>query len=175
MPAIVAWAALVLLAGCEVLHRPPAATGAHPGVAAGATFPELLRYAQWLRSQPPDALDAARDETQRSVRQSGSAADRIRLALVLSQPAAPFRDEAAARALLDEAIRQSAGEDAALHAFAVMQTINLNDREWARSGLQDRLRTERERREELERKLEELKDIEQQLHRRDQLDAGTMR
>jgi hypothetical protein len=170
-------AVATLLVGCEMspIRTTSAGVGSKPGGQDLDTFQGLVRYAQWLRERTPEALDAALGEAEQRARASDAAAGRVRLALVLSVPGASFRDEARARALLDEVIRQTDEEDTEMRAFAAMLAANLQDRQWVREHLERRLSAERQRREQLERKLEELKDIEQQLQRREEKDAGALR
>ncbi len=171
------WLAAALLIGCELLPTRTTTSDAdnHTGGQRPDTFQGLVQYAQWLRKQTPETLKTARGEAEQRARASGGATDQVRLALVLSVPGTSVHDEARARALLEKLLHESSPQDPGLHAFAAMLAANLEDRQWVRERLQRRLSAERQHRERLEHKLEELKDIEQQLHRRDQTDAAAPR
>lgn len=172
---LAAWVAAALLTGCQTWPGRTTDTGTGAAVAdpSAETFQGLVHYAQWLRQRAPETLAGTRDEAEQRAADSGTAADRLRLALVLSVPGTGFRDEPRARALVDDVMVRTQDQDTGMHAFATLLATNLSDRQWVRERLQRRLSSERQRRKWLERKLEELKDIEQQLDRRDGVDTGT--
>lgn len=172
------WRGIALLAGvlllacaCAPYTRTAASPSPAPDVAEPQTTPvpkaqahaadprrleRLLAYAARSRSFTPERLKSEYAALRAA---GGDGPDaRIRLAILLAHPRAPFRDDARARRLLRQAARERTG---------VGDLARLLQREVDhRVGLERALARERARRVELQRKLEQLKTIEQEIERR---------
>lgn len=170
--ALLVGTALFAFSGCAPYSR--TSTAAAPPAAAivvapapsevgehGAPDPRvkrLLAYAARSRSFSPQRLQAEYAAASEAEHARPNAEARIRLAILLTHPRAPFRDDARARRLLHEAAdaRAGIGDLARLLDAAVDQ----------RADLEGALARERSRRAELQHKLEQLKTIEQEIDRR---------
>lgn len=168
--AMVLLVGMVLLCGCAPLARtstsvaapapaPEPTNASHPArqvePAPDPRLERLLAYAARSRSFSVERLAAEYAELRRAARPSVD--QRIRLAILLAHPAAPFRDEARARDLLRQAARAPAGVgDLARLLQAEIET---------RAHLERVLARERTQRQELQHKLEQLKTIEQEIDR----------
>ena len=118
----------------------------------------LLAYAARIRSFTGDRLKTEYAAVRAAERRQASPEGRVRLAILLAHPRAPFRDDARARRLL----RQAARERSAIGDLARL----LHREADQRAGLERALAHERDRRAELQQKLEQLKTIEQEIDRR---------
>lgn len=118
----------------------------------------LLAYAARSRSFTSDRLAAEYAAVRAAERRQASPEGRVRLAILLAHPRAPFRDDTRARKLL----RQAARERSAIGDLARL----LHREADQRAGLERALVRERARRAELQQKLEQLKTIEQEIDRR---------
>ena len=131
--------------------------------AAPETVDELLQYARRLDTLQPEAL--GREYAQASsggLTDDASAASRIRIALLLSRVGTSFRNDARARALLKQVMDDPRRNSRTFHGLASFLLIALDER----GRLEDMLAEERRQRQELERKLEQLKVIERDFDRR---------
>lgn len=93
------------LAGCSLLQDMEAG-GTEQGVKSGTPLPasdleSLLLYFQHIKSLPGGELGKEHDRVRQAYIKSHSDIDRVRLAMMLSLPNAPFRDEPRAIELLD--------------------------------------------------------------------------
>lgn len=148
----------------SISARPPVATPAPAAAdsppAAAHAIPQdeilerLLAYAARSRAFDAERLAAEYAALSKAARRHPSAEARIRLAILLAHPHAPFRDDARARRLL----RQAAGSDAGIGDLARLLRREVD----ARMDLA----RERAQRRELQQKLEQLKTIEQEIDRR---------
>ncbi len=130
-------------------------------------LPSLVRYSAWLWSQSAEALKSMQPSVDRLSQDSGSPLDQLHLAILLSVPNAPFRDESRARTLLTGLLQSDNKLGDSLQTYARFLLWNLNDRSWARGACEKALDGERAQRALLQHKLNELKAIEEQLDRRD--------
>lgn len=131
--------------------------------AAPETVDELLQYARRLDTLQPEALD--REYAQAStdaLTNDASAASRIRMALLLSRVGTSFRDDARAQALLKQVIDDPRRDSRTYHGLASFLLVTLDER----NRLEKMLADERKQRQELQRKLEQLKVIERDFDRR---------
>lgn len=178
--------ALGALAGCELAPTRPAQPDATPGtpetaapagaqIAAPAQpppvatfedseFAGLVAYGNWLRQRSSSDLAPLLANAQARVSDHGQALDRLRLALLLSLPQAPFRDDARALALTEQVLETDQSE-AALFAYTLRW--DLQNRLRAQGQCERAVARERQQRAVLKQKLDELKAIEQQIHRRE--------
>lgn len=156
-------------------HVPPSSDSAPIGRAAMESAPaevststnpfaELVAYSNWLRARTPEELRRLYAGVEARAKNPASAIDRLRLAILLSQMHAPFRNDVRARELADEVIRQD-NSDIAMFAYTLRW--DLQNRGNAQSECERALSQERRQRAALKQKLNELKAIEEQIHRRD--------
>ena len=130
----------------------------------------LLRYAQHLRHLSDSALERELINTQESLENTRDPGTRVRAALLLSHPTAPFRQDEQASRILTELIQEDSGEHAVINSFAAYYLGILEQREDARNSLRKlrhQLAAEREQRRLLQTQLEALKAIETALEQRE--------
>lgn len=172
----------VLVAGCGAGPRREApAVATAPAPVCEQLALELVRYANGLRALDAERLGAEREHVEASLAGGWSAAQALRLSLLLTAPAAPLKDEARARALLRDVVtRAGVAEEAEIARFllAVPDVRQEPEEEGAvvtrRNGALERemdelrrsLVAERARRAELEEQVEALKELEQNLNQR---------
>lgn len=122
----------------------------------------LMHYAERVRLLAPGALEREYIEREQGFQEEASAANRIRLAVLLGLRQAPFRDDARARLLLLQAAHQSGYNAEAYRSLAVLLLQQLDERRQMEATLD----SERKERQALRRKLEQLKAIEEEIDRR---------
>lgn len=127
-------------------------------------FAGLVAYTNWLRSRSADELKPLLADAEHRIRNNPRPIDRLRLAVLLSIPQAPFRDEARALTLAEEVIDSGASETA---LFAYTLRWDLQNRKALQADFDRAMTKERQQRSTLKKKLDELKAIEEQLHRRE--------
>jgi hypothetical protein len=149
----------VALGGCELLRetRPDGSVG------------ELVHYARTIRTLDDSALAQEYSAVTHRLRHEYPwPGDRIRLALLLSLPSAPFRNDAGARRLLSEALQ---GEAGAVRDFVSLQLAILDERDDQARAI-DRMEQElsgtRAQVNTLREQLEALKAIEKNIEERDE-------
>jgi hypothetical protein len=160
----------VMLGACQTLQTKttrPSTGATAPEPQARDDLPGLMGFTAWARRQPSARLEAIRPGMEKLARDSGSPVYRIRLAILLSLPDAPFRDDKRARALLNQIVAYDDPAHSDLVAYARLLRWNLDDRASARETCELDLKNERTQRQNLQHKLNELKAIEEQLDRRD--------
>ncbi|MBI3094103.1 MAG: hypothetical protein HYY97_04465 [Rhodocyclales bacterium] len=166
--------ALSLAAGLSscALFKPPAdAYWLDPqGPRPSGDAASLLHYALYARNLAGKQLA---EETER-VRLAWTAEKTdfrlLQYAIVLAAPAATAADHRRAQQLLDPLARPGEGRNSELHALASLMRANLAEHRRLEDGshsLAQKAREEQRRAEELEQKLEALKDIEKSLLPRD--------
>lgn len=128
------------------------------------TFAELVAYSNWVRGRTPEELRRLLPNMETRAKETPTPMDRLRLAILLSLPQAPFRDDARAKQLVDEVIRNHHGDAS---AFAYTLRWALQDRTALQGECDRALSQERRQRDALKQKLNELKAIEEQIHRRE--------
>ncbi len=126
----------------------------------------LIAYTNWLREASPAQLQRVLPGVEARAKDPGNVLEKIRLAVLLSLPHAPFRNETRALALVDEALK-TAPRNSDLAMFGYMLRWDLQDRHRIQSDYERTLAQERTQRDTLEQKLNELKAIEEQIHRRE--------
>ena len=164
--AIAAVCLLGVLTSCNVLSPKtgaPAERQRPSTLNAPESVDELLEYARHLDTVQPEALKREYAQTgARALASDASAASRIRVALLLSRVGTSFRNDAQARTLLKQVIDDPRRNSRTYHGLASFLLVTLNER----NRLEDMLADERRERQELQRKLEQLKAIERDFDRR---------
>lgn len=162
---------VLLLSACASTPDPiPAmsATGAPlPGrVVASAeemtSAERLIVYADSIRWFAPSALNTERASAELDYRRNPNAFNRIRLAMLLTLRRAPFRDDMRARELLSQAAKESGAKNQPVRSLAMLLLQDLDDR-WATDRTID---DERRQRHALQKKLDQLKAVEEEMDRR---------
>jgi hypothetical protein len=170
-------ACLITAAGCAGLdftgHRAhPATVEEHqPAAQESSQVADLLEYARSMDSLNDQELQQEFARAQQAVTEHRQPGDRIRLALLLGFPRAPFKDYDRSLALLDEASADPAGQNDA--SRVLVSFISSMVREFKRQGeqyqkLDAKYKDEKKQRELLQQKLDELTSLEQKL-----LEQGT--
>lgn len=117
----------------------------------------LLRYGAWLRSARAEELEQEYAGATAALEAEATAANRLRLALLLSLPGVPFQDYARAREFFDQIIDEPEAEARPYRDVARFARAMLDERK----RIENLLAEERRQRQALEQKLEQLKAIEQ--------------
>ncbi len=126
----------------------------------------LIAYTNWMREANPAQLQHILPGAEVRAKDPGNVLEKMRLAVLLSLPHAPFRNETRALALVEESLR-AAPQDSDLAMFGYMLRWDLQDRRRIQADYERTLTQERTQRDTLEQKLNELKAIEEQIHRRE--------
>lgn len=153
------------IAGCAA--TPPRTSGAvarpEPAAAKPAAGPEtvdeLLLYGHRLEALPSQALTEEYARAAGALAEDPSAANRIRVALLLSRPGTSFRDDKRAQALLKQVTADARYPARRYHGLASFLALTLDDRQRVEAALAE----ERRQRQDLQNKLEQLKAIELEL------------
>jgi hypothetical protein len=159
------------VAGCVGLdfgHRPasddPQRTA--PAATEGADVRDLADYFLSLEALDQEGLQQEFTRAQDAAANRRQPGDRIRLAMLLGLPRAPFKNYEQSLTLFDDVIRDPAGRDdavkALLAAFSAM-VLELKRQSDQYQKLDAKLKEERKQRELLQQKLDELTTIEQKL------------
>lgn len=164
----------LLVSACASSSRvtrsvPPPATPPHTPVVAAKAAQEdalahLIVYAARTHSLPPPVLRSEYAVAREAYRRAPGVYTRLRLAALMSCKRAPFRDDRRARELLTEAA-DDAGADETVRGLAALWLQDLEER----MALERALDNERRERQALQRKLEQLKVIEEEIDRRPSL------
>lgn len=141
---------------------PSVATGHCESNGTSTELEGLMTYAEQVRLLAPGELQREYTEREQGFHEEASAANRIRLAVLLGLKRAPFRDDARARLLLLQAAHQSGYNVDAYRSLAVLLLQQLDERREMEATLEN----ERKERQALRRKLEQLKAIEEEIDRR---------
>jgi len=170
-------ACLISAAGCAGFdftsfraHSAPV-DGKQPAAQERSDVAALLQYARSLDTLNDQELQEEFSRAQQAETERHQPADRIRLALLLGDPRAPFKDYDRSLALLDAASADPAGQDDA--SRALVSLLSSMVREFKRQGeqyqkLDAKYKDEKKQRELLQQKLDELTTLEQKL-----LEQGT--
>jgi hypothetical protein len=137
-----------------------------PAVAEGADAHDLAVYYLSLEALDQEGLQREFVSVQAAVEEHHSPADRIRLAMLLGLPRAPFKNYDRSLTLFGEALRDPSGRNADaksfLAAFSAM-VLELKKQSEQNQSLEAKLKEERKQRDLLQQKLDELTTIEQKL------------
>lgn len=126
----------------------------------------LLHYALFARNLAGKQLAEETERVRLIYTADKSIFRLLQYAMVLAVPAATTADHRRAQQLLDSLTRPGDGRDAELHVLASMMRANLAEHRRLEDGshsLAQKAREEQRRAEDLEQKLEALKDIEKSL------------
>jgi len=157
---------LVLLAGCATIK--PADNVVTPSPvywsASGSTN-ALLNYFDQLRLLSAPELARETERARKSYAKDKSTFYQIQYAIALSVPGGDIRH---AQQLLDPLIKETGRYDRSLRALAVMLSTNLAERQ----RLEEALQTQTRRADDLDSKLEAVKDIEKKMMQREMMIKG---
>jgi len=169
MPAIM----LASLAACSNMPASPshtAADGWSPPLIVTSQVEELMLYYDYLRKQPAAELVKEYDKARQGLAQSKTDANRVRVALLLALPNAPFHDSAAALGLLNELTKETRTTSHSLHGLAGLMAMLIAEQQRASSSvdeLSQKLKDEQKRADALQEKVDGIKNMEKNLIRRD--------
>lgn len=149
---------MLALAGCGVLRGIETA-GTEPWVKPGAPRPasdleSMLLYFQYIKELPGTELGKEHDHVRQAYAKARSEINRVRLAMVLSQPNTPFNDGPRALELLEPVAKNPR---ASLHGLAFLLSAYLQEQKRLDGNLLG-----------LQNKLDALKSLERSLSERDQ-------
>jgi hypothetical protein len=155
---------VLLLSACASTRSatPPPPRAILEPAAADNPSERLMIYGERLRWLAPSSLDAERAAAEEDYRRDPSAFNRLRLALLLALRRAPFRDDMRARDLLSQAATERGSSNQPLRSFAMWLLQDFDDR-WAAERALDE---ERRQRLTLQKKLDQLKAVEEDMDRR---------
>lgn len=160
LPAIM----LAFLSACSTL---PAASSPHaawsPPLLVTSQVEELMLYYDYLRKQSAVALVKEYDTARQSLAQSRTDMNRIRVALLVALPNAPFHDTAAALGLLNEVSKETKTASPGLRGLASMMAALIAEQQ----GLSQKLKEEQKRADALQGQVNAIKNMEKNLIRRD--------
>jgi hypothetical protein len=125
-------------------------------------FESVLAYSERARLLPEAALVQEYARLRQGYASRPNAADRVKLAVLLSLRHAPFRDDAQARGLLLQAASDSSYNVDEYRTLAALLLAVLDERREMERALED----ERRQRAELAKKLKQLRAIEEEIDRR---------
>ena len=171
----------MLMSGCEALRpsqsqppqapKPDVAKPVEPPVAAKVepTKPvseveSMLAYFDYIRRLPPAELGREHDSARQAFAGNRSDAARLRLALLLSLPNAPFKEEAKALELLEPMVKDTRSQYTPLRGFAFLLAVLVSEQRKLGSSVQG-----------LQEKLEALKSLERSLNERERGDTQRRR
>ena len=112
---------LTSLAACTNLPTSPShlpATGWSPSLLVTSQVEELMLYYDYLRKQPAAELVKEYDRARQSLAHSRTDVNRVRVALLLALPNAPFHDTVAALGLLNEVTKETQAASPSLRGLA---------------------------------------------------------
>jgi hypothetical protein len=135
-----------------------------------ADVADLLEYHQRIRTLGSDELATEYAAANHSLVKQKSDAARLRLAILLSVPGTPFRDDGRAAALAEEVVIRKNPDNSSLRPLAALVAANASEqrRQEERSQkLGQRLQEEEKRADTLQQKLDGLKAIEKNLLNRE--------
>jgi len=159
------------VAGCAGLdfgHRPSSADPQRTAraVTEGMDVHDLADYYLSLEALDQEELQREFARVQAAAADHRSPADRIRLAMLLGLPRAPFKNYDRSLTLFDEVLRDPFGRNADAKAFLAAfsaMVLELKRQSEQYQTLDTKLKEERKQRELLQQKLDELTTIEQKL------------
>lgn len=146
----------------ESAPRTAADAAREPVVANASDVEHLVMYADRLRWVAPPMLDAERASAEIDLARAPTAANKVKLALVLMLRRAPFRDDTRARELLSQGAKDAESDSQPMRSLATWLLQELDDR-WASERQLD---DERRQRTLLQRKVDQLKALEEEMDRR---------
>lgn len=162
LPAIL----LASLAACSNLPPGPAHTAAagwSPPLLVTSQVEELMQYYDYLRKQPAAELVKEYDKARQNLAQSRTDVNRVRVAMLLALPNAPFHDTAAALGLLNEVVKETKTASHGVRGLASMMAMLIAEQQ----ELSQKLKDEQKRADALQGQVDGIKNMEKNLIRRD--------
>lgn len=132
---------------------------------------ETLLFLANLKQKSQADLKTALYQARKDFTATGSEAARMRLILLYLQPGTSFRSEAQALQLLDPYIRGDASPSSPYRGIAQLLLVNLEESRKTDAAVQVqvvKVKEEQKRADELQRKLDALKDVERAMIEKDQ-------
>lgn len=175
-PLLVICLGISMLSGCVLMENIRQQTGAN-GQAEVETRQDsalagLVHYAQSIRTLSDDVLKQEHQRITNRVKYMNEVSnERIKLALLLSLPSAPFRDDQQAERILTDYLLNDTGGLQELRDFINLQLNVIGERQKLVHTLQttkDELALERKEVKTLQEQLEALKAIEKSIDERDE-------
>lgn len=126
----------------------------------------LLRYSRLIGELNEQDLNKEFEKLEQAVAKSPSQRGQLKLAVLLSMPAAPFYDEKRAESILNQVLKKSEGKTPALKEYAYQLLFNLKQRNSFQEMYEDlhkKLQKERSERKQLQKQLDALKSIEKSI------------
>ncbi len=169
LPAIL----LASLAACSNIPASPSHTataGWSPPLLVTSKVEELMLYYDYLRKQSAAELVREYDRTRQSLAHSRTDVNRVRVALLLALPNAPFHDTTAALGLLNEVTKETKAASPSLRGLASMMTMLIAEQQRANNNVEDmsqKLKDEQKRADALQGQVDGIKNMEKNLIRRD--------
>jgi len=174
----------LLFGGCSFV-KSPLDTSAPKTTRQPNDVDAYLAYFRYASSISGEELKKEYAEINQAYAKTKNDNSRLQLALLLSLPNTGFRDDAKALGLLREFLASKANESSQLNDFALLLSAQIaehkrqeeklkteqsrnEEMEQKLEGMKDKLKTEQSRSEELEQKLEALKVIEKSIIERQQ-------
>ena len=157
---------LALLSGCATIK--PAENVATPSPVswnASGSASALLTYFDQLRLLSAPELARETERARKSYAKNKSTFYQLQYAIALSVPGGDIRH---AQQLLDPLVKETGRYDRPLHALAAMLSTDLAERQ----RLEEALQTQTRRADDLDGKLEALKDIEKKMMQRENVIKG---
>jgi hypothetical protein len=159
------------LAGCGLQPRQPDQPGTPvPAVPTLTPVEDLAGFIEHMGRTPASELARVLEALKALPEAQRDGPTTLRLALLLGQPGLPFRDDAAARKLVQDWLFREPAADPGLLAFAHWYRAQLGERGRLAAGMDEaglRAREEKKRADACKDKLEALKNMEKSLIERD--------
>jgi len=163
---------LAFLNACSTL---PAASSPHvagwsPPLLMTSKVEGLMLYYDYLRKQPAAELVKEYDKARQSLVQSKTDVNRVRVALLVALPNAPFHDTSAALGLLNEVSKETKTASPGLRGLASMMALLITEQQRANNNADDlsqKLKEEQKRADALQGQVNAIKNMEKNLIRRD--------
>lgn len=158
--------ALALLSGCAAIKTAEVVAPPSPVYwNASDSASTLLMYFDQLRSLSASELAKETERARKSYAKDKSTFYQLQYAIALSVPGGDIRH---AQQLLEPLIKETGRRERSLHALAAMLSTDLAERQ----RLEEALQTQTRRADDLDGKLEALKDIEKKMMQRENVIKG---
>lgn len=144
-----------------------AAASSWPGTLLGGPADDLLEFYDAVRKQPAAELNKEYEKARQQLAQNKTDLYRMRLALLLTLPNTSFHDDAAAINFLNEVLKDAKKNTASLHGLASLLLSGLTEKQRVVDDLTQKLKIEQKRGDELQVKVDAIKNMEKSMTRRD--------
>ncbi|MEQ1667921.1 MAG: dihydrolipoamide acyltransferase [Sulfuriferula sp.] len=128
---------------------------------------DLLVFYDGVRKQSAAELNKEYEKARQQLVQNKTDFNRMRLALLLTLPNAVFHDDAAAMNLLNDVLKDAKTNTSSVHGLASLLLSELAEKQRVADDLTQKLKIEQKRGDELQVKVEAIKDMEKNMTRRD--------